>query len=86
MNQWSLSRGFAEAPAQTEQITGLNTSPTNSEASKPSVRVIGRYFKKSPMMPGQNISGKKAHTVVNVDVATGQATSRAPRMAASSRP
>ncbi|MBA7687037.1 hypothetical protein ES703_95497 [subsurface metagenome] len=46
---------------------------------------MGRYFMKSPMIPGQNISGKKAHTVVNVEVVTGQATSRAPSIAASKR-
>ncbi|MHC4439910.1 MAG: hypothetical protein ACYS3S_21340, partial [Planctomycetota bacterium] len=34
---------------------------------------MGRYFIKSPMIPGQNIIGRKAHTVVNVEVVTGQA-------------
>ncbi len=75
----------AEVIAQTEQIAGLNTSPTKSEASRPSVRVMGRYFMKSPMTPGQNISGRNAQTVVNVEVVTGQATCRAPSMAASTR-
>ena len=66
-------------------MTGLNTSATNSEAIRPMVSVIGRYFMKSPMMPGHYIIGRNAHTVVSVDVITGQATSLAPSLAASMR-
>ena len=46
------------------------------------ITVMGRYFMKSPMMPGQNIRGENAAIVVTVEVITGQATSAVPSMAA----
>ena len=39
----------------------------------------------SPMIPGQKSIGKKAATVVSVEVVTGQATSAVPSIAAATR-
>ena len=41
------------------------------------IRVNGRYFMNCPTTPGQNISGRKAATVVSVEVTMGQAMRRA---------
>ena len=44
--------------------------------------MIGRYFMKSPITPGQNIKGANTISVVSVEVVIGQATSFAPCFAA----
>jgi len=46
------------------------------------IRVMGKYFMNSPMIPGQKSMGKKAARVVIVDPITGQATSPVARIAA----
>ena len=46
------------------------------------IRVSGRYFMNSPMMPGQNAIGAKAASVVAVAAMTGIATSAVPSLAA----
>ena len=66
----------ARCAGPVEEMTGLNTRATNREAIRPMVSVMGRYFMKSPMIPGQNIMGRSAPDVVSVEVITGQATSR----------
>ena len=62
---------------------GLITKATNREEVSVMIRVMGRYFMNSPMIPGQAIIGKKAASVVTVDPITGHATSDAAFMAAS---
>ena len=44
-----------------------------SEAESVAISVIGRNFMNSPTMPGQNMSGRKAASVVIVEAAIGQA-------------
>ncbi len=58
--------------------TGLMTKAMNREEDKTMMRVIGRYFMNSPMMPGQMAKGKKAANVVAVEAMMGQATSPTP--------
>ena len=67
------------------QSTGLITSATKSDAVSVTISVAGRYDMNSPMIPGQKSIGKKAATVVSVEVVTGQATSAVPSIAASTR-
>jgi len=78
-----LSLGFPRAI--TEQITGLMISATNSELLSVMISVMGRYFMKSPISPGQNSMGEKAAMVVAVEVMTGQATSLVPFIDACTR-
>ena len=86
MNQWGFScASRGRAWMNTEQIAGLITMATNSEADSTTISVRGRKLMNCPMMPGQNSRGQKATSVVSVDVITGQATSLAPRRAASVR-
>ena len=66
------------------QKTGFITSPTTSEEVNVTIRVIGRYFMNSPIIPGQKIIGANAQRVVSVDAITGIATSLVPTFAASS--
>ncbi len=70
---------------KSEQIVGLTTSATNSDALSVMIRVSGRYFMNSPMMPGQNAIGAKAARVVAVAAITGLATSAVPYFAADGR-
>ena len=42
------------------------TIATNSEQLSVMISVMGRYFMKSPTMPGQNMSGVNAAKVVNM--------------------
>src|SRR5690554_3413631 len=65
-----------------EVSTGLITKATNKEEERTMIRVMGRNFINSPMISSQNASGKKADTVVNVEVIIGQATSPTPSFAA----
>jgi hypothetical protein len=69
----------------TEQIAGLITIATNSDADSTTISVRGRKPMNWPMMSGQNSSGQNATSVVSVEVITGQATSPRPRRAASLR-
>ena len=57
---------------------GLMTKAMNSEEDKTMMRVIGRYFINSPMMPGQMAKGRNAANVVAVEAMMGQATSPTP--------
>ena len=65
--------------------TGLITSATNSDEASTTITVIGRYFMNSPMIPGQNSSGRNTATVVPVEAMIGQATSRVAVSAARAR-
>ena len=56
---------------------------TNRDEQRVTMRVMGRYFMNSPIIPGQKIIGKKAASVVRVEPITGQATSLVAFMAAS---
>ena len=47
--------------------TGTKSSAINNEEIRTHISVIGRYFINSPAIPGQNISGRKAASVVAVD-------------------
>ncbi len=58
------------------------TYATKSEALNVMISVMGKYFMKSPTMPGQNIKGRNAERVVIVDVRTGTNTSPAAAFAA----
>ena len=69
----------------TEQIAGLITMATNSDADSTRISVRGRKPMNCPMTSGQYSSGQNATSVVRVEVITGQATSLAPRRAASRR-
>ena len=50
---------------------GLITMATKRLEDKVTIRVIGKYFINSPIIPGQNIIGKKAARVVIVEPITG---------------
>ncbi len=67
-----------------EVKTGLITNATNKDELNTMMSVIGRYFIKLPMIPGQKASGINAARVVAVEAIIGQATSPAPCFAASS--
>ena len=58
---------------------------TKRDEDRVTIRVMGRYFMNSPMIPGQKTMGKKAASVVRVEPITGQATSPVAFMAASTR-
>ena len=66
-----------------EVKTGLITKATKSEEERTIIKVIGKYFKNSPMIPGQINSGIKAAKVVAVEAIIGKATSPVPYLAAS---
>ena len=57
---------------------GLITKAMKRDEDKTMMRVIGRYFMNSPMMPGQIARGRNAASVVAVDAMMGQATSPTP--------
>jgi hypothetical protein len=63
--------------------TGLMTKATNKEDPKTIIKVMGKYFINSPIIPGHNIRGTNAAKVVAVDAIIGHATSLTPRLAAS---
>ena len=69
-----------------EESTGLITRATNSDDDRVMISVIGKNFMNSPMIPGQKIIGKKAHSVVMVELIIGQPTSLAAIRADSIRP
>src|SRR3546814_16526206 len=69
--------GSAVPPDLTKTAPSVGTkisAMTNEEVSV-AIRVSGRYFMNSPTTPGQNISGRKAASVVAVEAMTGQAMS-----------
>ena len=66
-----------------EQRTELMISATKREEERVTIKVLGRKLINSPAIPGIKIKGKKAATVVIVDVVTGIAISLVPNMAAS---
>ncbi len=66
-------------------IVGRITSATNSDELSVMIRVNGRYFMNSPMIPGQNVMGKNAASVVAVDAMMGTATSPVAYFAARTR-
>ncbi len=68
---------------KTSAKTGLITRATNSDDISVTITVMGMYDIKSPVIPGQKSNGKKAATVVNVEDATGHATSAVAFFAAS---
>ena len=53
--------------------TGTKISAINNDADNTAIKVNGKYFINSPIMPGQNISGAKAANVVAVEAIIGQA-------------
>ena len=61
------------------------TRATKRELESTMITVLGRKPMNSPMTPGQNTIGRKAPTVVAVDVITGHATSAVPISAAWAR-
>ena len=63
--------------------TGLITNATNKDELNVTIKVIGKNFINSPIIPGQNANGKKAANVVAVDAIIGQATSPTPCFVAS---
>jgi len=65
-----------------EVNTGLITKATNKDYVSTQMSVIGKYFMNIPMIPGQNIKGRKAANVVAVEAIIGMATSAAPYFAA----
>ena len=66
------------------QSTGFITSAINNEELNTTISVIGRYFIKLPINPGQKANGINAASVVAVEAIIGQATSPVPYFAASS--
>ena len=50
-----------------EAKTGMIIKATNNEEVKTIIKVIGRCFINSPIMPGQKTNGKNAASVVAVD-------------------
>ena len=68
-----------------EQKTAFMISATKSEEERVTIKVLGRKPINSPAIPGMKIKGKKAATVVIVDVVTGIAISLVPNFAASIR-
>ena len=62
--------------------TGLITKATNREEANTIIKVNGKNFINSPMIPGHNASGTKAATVVAVEEIIGQATSPTPSITA----
>ena len=55
--------------------TGMMTSATNSEDVRTMISVIGRFFINSPVIPPQKARGRKAASVVAVEVIIGKAIS-----------
>src|SRR6218665_14540 len=62
--------------------TGLIIWATSNEASKATIKVMGKYTMNSPMMPGQNAKGMKGASTTSVPVSTGTNTSPAANFAA----
>ena len=62
--------------------TGLSTNATKSDDERTMISVTGRYLMKLPTIPGQNISGKNAASVVAVDEIMGIAISLVPFLTA----
>ena len=56
----------------TPPITGRKIIATTVEAVSTAIRVIGKYCMNLPGMPGQNSIGRKAQSVVRVELTTGQ--------------
>ena len=63
-------------------IEALIIKATKSEAINVTEMVIGKYFMNSPIIPGHNSIGRKAKTVVKVEVMTGKAISPIPYLEA----
>jgi len=63
--------------------TGLITKATKSDEDKTIIKVMGKYFINSPMIPGQKAKGIKATKVVAVEAIIGHATSPTAYLAAS---
>ena len=68
-----------------EHKTGFIKTATKSDDERVTMSVFGRKLMNSPAIPGINIKGKNAATVVIVEVVTGMAISFVPRTAASIR-
>ena len=66
-------------------ICGLARA-TKSDDPRVIIRVIGKNFMNSPIIPGQNTIGRNAARVVDVDAITGMATSPTPFFVASQEP
>ena len=56
--------------------TGLIASATNKDELNTIIKVKGRYFMNSPIIPGHRARGINAATVVAVDDIIGHATSQ----------
>ena len=68
-----------------EHKTGFIITATKREDESVTMSVFGRKPMNSPAIPGININGKNAATVVIVEVVTGMAISFVPKIAASIR-
>ena len=66
-----------------EPSVGTNNNAMTSDAERTAIKVIGKYFMNSPVVPGQNAKGTKAARVVQVDAMIGQAIRIAAREYAS---
>ena len=58
--------------------TGLITRATNREEARTIIKVIGKNFINSPIIPGHKAKGTNAATVVAVEEISGHATSPTP--------
>jgi len=81
-NYTRLSSARSSTAINLEVKTGLITSATNKEEVSTIIKVMGRYFKNSPTIPGQKSKGTKAAKVVAVEAIIGKATSPVPYFAA----
>ena len=63
--------------------TGLITKATNNDEPSVMIKVMGKNFMNSPIIPGQKARGKKAANVVAVEEIIGIATSPTPFIVAS---
>ena len=61
---------------------GFITNATNRDDDRTTIKVYGRNFINSPIIPGQRANGMNAARVVAVEVIIGIATSAAPNFAA----
>ena len=78
-------RGSLSSFMNIEHSVGITVSATNRDDDRVMMRVRGRLPMNSPTMPGQNIRGVNAASVVAVDPITGSATSAVPFLAAHTR-
>src|SRR5690554_4173596 len=73
---------FSSTPINLETNTELKNKATINEDPKTTERVIGKIIINEPTTPGQKPKGKKAATVVKVEMIMGNAISPTPCFAA----